>query len=159
VIVRNCEITNVGGTDPEYAIDVEPNKEETTDHVTIEEVVAKDCKGGIEVYGRAEGARVGTVIVRNCDIEGRKKEPIAASKCDTLIVDNSNIVMRNGWACVFCNEVGHLALTGNTIWYANGLFHHLKDWARPLFGKNKVKTMDIGLCGTKKMENNKYREL
>ena len=159
VTVRNCIITNVAGTDPEYAIDVEPNKGETTEHVTIEDVTVKDCKGGIKVYGRAIDARVGTVTVKNCQIDAEKKEPIAAAQCDTLIVENSNITQRNGWGCVICKDVGYANIIDNTLWYDKGVFYQLKDWVRPMFDKKRIKFMDIENCGTVTIVRNKERNL
>jgi len=81
VTIKNCSITNVGGTAPEYAIDVEPNKGETVDNVTIEEVKVKDCRGGFLVYGKAPNAHVGKVVINNCCIEGARKIPISIIKC------------------------------------------------------------------------------
>lgn len=81
VTIKNCTITNVGGTAPEYAIDVEPNKGETVDNVTIEEVKVKDCRGGFLVYGKAPNAHVGKVVINNCCIEGARKIPISIIKC------------------------------------------------------------------------------
>lgn len=81
VRIKNCTITNVGGTAPEYGIDVEPNKGETVDNVTIEEVKVKDCRGGFLVYGKAPNAHVGKVVINNCCIEGARKIPISIIKC------------------------------------------------------------------------------
>ena len=53
VIVRKCTICDVGGTDPEYAIDIEPNKGKTIDNILIENVTVKNCKGGFMANGSA----------------------------------------------------------------------------------------------------------
>lgn len=87
VIIKNCTITNVGGTAPEYAIDVEPNKSETVDNVVIEKVITKNCRGGFLVYGKAPLAHVGKVTMRNCRIEASRKMPISIIRCSLARVE------------------------------------------------------------------------
>lgn len=159
VIIRNCSITNVGGTNPEYAIDVEPDQNKKVGHVIIERVTVKGCKGGFMVYGYAENAKVGTVAIRNCRIDAEKKETIAASKCDTLLVENCDIVQHNGWGCVYSRYVDCFILKDNTLWYDKGLFYQLKDKLRPTFGKKRIKCMDIDSCRTTTIVQNKERKL
>ena len=47
VVIRNCKISNVSGTKPEYAIDLEPNANDTVNHITIENVETVACEGGL----------------------------------------------------------------------------------------------------------------
>ena len=159
VALRNCTITNVGGTDPEYAIDVEPNSGDVVDHVTIENVTVRDCKGGFVVFGQANDARVGKVIISNCDVSADKKITIGADRCDTLILEDCNITQHNTWGCVSCEEVGYVVIKDNTLYYDKGIMARLKDWARPKFGKKRVKVMDVDNCGTTMVEQNQEREL
>ena len=159
VAIRNCTITNVGGTNPEYAIDVEPNSGDIIDHVTIENITVRDCKGGFVVYGRANDARVGTVTIRNCNVSADNKITVAADKCDTLIIENCNITQHNTWGCVACTEVGHVEIMNNTLYYDKGIMAILKDWARPKFGKKRVRVMEIEDCGTNFIERNKEVKL
>lgn len=148
VTIKDCTITNVAGTAPEYGIDVEPNGGDVVDHVTIENVAVRDCKGGFLVYGRAENARVGKVIIRSCDVSADKKITIGADKCDTLIVEDCDITQHNTWGCITCTKVGHVEIKNNTLHYDKGLMARLKDWMRPKFGKKRVKVMEIEDCGT-----------
>ena len=143
VTVKECKIAKIAGTAPEYAIDVEPNKGDAVDHVTIENVTVKNCKGGFLVYGRAENAHVGKVTVRNCDVSSDKKVTIAVNKCDMLIVQDCDITQHNTWGCILCKEVGHVEVRNNNLHYDKGIMARLKDWARPMFGKKKVKVVDI----------------
>ena len=88
VKIKNCIITNVGGTNPEYAIDVEPNKGEEVDNVVIEGVTVDKCRGGFLVYGKANNAKVGKITIKNSSLTNVPKMPISLQKCDTAIVDN-----------------------------------------------------------------------
>ena len=88
LVVRNCIITNVSGTAPEYGIDIEPNKNENIDHVKIEKVIIDNCEGGIQAWGRAPGASIGKVVIRKCSISGCSKMPIKIVKCSFSKVEN-----------------------------------------------------------------------
>lgn len=70
IVIRNCQISNIKGTSPEYAIDLEPNREETVGSVLIEGCTIRNCRGGITTNGRAEGSRLREVSLKNCDISG-----------------------------------------------------------------------------------------
>lgn len=86
VLIRNCLISNVEGTNPQYAIDVEPNKNETVDNVVIENVTIYNCCGGILLYGKASNAKIGKVSIRNSIINGVTKMPINLIKCESVEV-------------------------------------------------------------------------
>ena len=87
VKISNCTISNVSGTAPEYAIDIEPNRNETVDNVQIENVNVNNCKGGILAYGKAPNAKIGKVIIKNCSIVGARKMPISLVRCLTAKVE------------------------------------------------------------------------
>ena len=96
VTIKNCTITNVGGTAPEYGIDVEPNKDETVDNVSIRNVKVSDCRGGILAWGGAPNAHIGNLEIRNCTISKTSKLPISIIKCKSAKVENC-ITMGFSW--------------------------------------------------------------
>lgn len=71
VNISHCKIKNIHGTPPEFAIDIEPNKLNMVEQVSISNVQVQDCGGGITVYGDARGAIVKGVSVKNCIVAGR----------------------------------------------------------------------------------------
>ncbi len=87
VRIKDCTITNVGGTAPEYGIDVEPNADEAVDNVHIENLTIANCRGGILAWGKAPGARIGKIRIRNCVISGTSKMPISIIKCSSAKVE------------------------------------------------------------------------
>lgn len=88
IVIRNCTISDVQGTRPQFAIDVEPNKGESLDNVVIENVRAVNCYGGFKSWGGAEGAHIGKVILRNCSVRGASAEsPVKFVYGDSLIVE------------------------------------------------------------------------
>ena len=157
VTIRNCNITNVGGTAPEYAIDVEPDENKAVTHVVIENVTVTDCRGGFLVYGKAQNAKVGTVVIRDCSVEAVRIITIAANQCDTLKIENCTITQRNTWGCIVCNNVKDVTIKGNTLIYDNGIVAKLKDRIRPLVGNKRVKVMDIENCGSAIVTQNMER--
>lgn len=92
VNIQNCKITNVGGTSPEYAIDVEPNKGDSVDNILIDNVTVEKCIGGFLVYGKAPEARVGEVSIRNCTLTNVPKMPIKLQRCESAIVEKCKII-------------------------------------------------------------------
>lgn len=91
VTVDNCIITNVGGTNPQYAIDIEPNAGDTVKAVTIKNVKVFNCRGGIECYGWAERTLVDDITIKNCLIENSVKTPLAFRQCHSIKIDNNVI--------------------------------------------------------------------
>lgn len=73
VLIENCVISNVGGTAPEYAIDIEPNKNDTIESVIIRNVKSVNCEGGFLTYGGAENCSINNVELYDCYVKGSTK--------------------------------------------------------------------------------------
>lgn len=115
VTIKNCIITNVKGTDPEYAIDVEPNKGESVDNILISDVDVRGCQGGFLVYGKAPNAYVGKVLIKNCNIDRTKKTPISIIRCSSAKVEKCAIKGGNQKKSINYEEVGSVYLKNNKI--------------------------------------------
>lgn len=68
--VENVVITNVSGTNPEYAIDLEPNKGEKVKNVVIKNVIALNCKGGFLCYGDVKNTELTDIKFYRCEVLG-----------------------------------------------------------------------------------------
>lgn len=88
VLIENCVISNVGGTAPEYAIDVEPNKNDTVDSVIIRNVKSIDCKGGFLTWGGAKNCVIKNVELYDCYVEGASKPDYAFNTSYSIKVIN-----------------------------------------------------------------------
>lgn len=88
VMIRNTVITNVSGKSPQYAVDVEPNANDTIQKVVIKNVHIKDCKGGIVASSRSKNSNVGYVEVENCFVEGHVHYPYYFSTLPKVSVKN-----------------------------------------------------------------------
>ena len=88
VLVENCVISNVGGTAPEYAIDVEPNKNDIVESVIIRNVTSIDCRGGFLTWGGAENCSVNNVELYDCYVKGATKPDYAFNTSNVIKVVN-----------------------------------------------------------------------
>ena len=71
--VNNCEFNYASGADPQYGIDIEPNKNRTCSNVTISNSRFKgNAKGTIQILGQLN-AHVKGVTIENCTGD---KEPL-----------------------------------------------------------------------------------
>lgn len=95
VRIKKCRIKDVGGTPPSYAIDIEPNKNDTVSHVLIDNVYINGCSGGIMTYAGAKNSKItdvqiSDVMVCNTNIE----KPYYFRHCEELLLKRCNSDVR-----------------------------------------------------------------
>lgn len=113
VVVRNCKIMNISGTNPSFGIDVEPNQSDTVRYVKIEDVEVNNCRGGIECNGRAKDAEIGTITLMNCKISKIKWWPLRFLKAKNIEIEDcqvndhkkSEVILFNGIAKANVNGI------------------------------------------------------
>lgn len=92
IIIKKCTISNIKGTSPEYAIDIEPNKSEAVNSVIIDGCRIFNCRGGITTSGRADGSHIGSVTIKDCDISQITfHAPLQFRKTESVIIDGCGI--------------------------------------------------------------------
>lgn len=89
VVIENCIIKDVEGTQPQFAVDVEPNKGQTVKYVSLRNVKAVNCAGGFMCYDKAENSKVIKYELINCEVEGK------AEKGAYYFTDKSYVVIRD----------------------------------------------------------------
>lgn len=91
VRVHGSEFSNTAGTNPQYGIDIEPNRPSSASGIVIEDCIIKRNRGGgIQIF-----RRVTDVTIRGCTIEDNHGRGILAIAADRgLIVDN--VIRNNG---------------------------------------------------------------
>lgn len=120
VTISNCRIANISGTNPQYAIDIEPNKKCTVDNVVIRDVTVSGCEGGFRaVLGKKTygNARIGKVEILNCHVMAKSRHTIHFAGCEQAVVKDCVIETRKGEKPVLLREVGHLSQTNNKVIY------------------------------------------
>lgn len=91
VEIQNCLVTNIHGTAPQYAIDIEPNTNNSATNILIKQVVAKDCVGGFAILANAEKKRIASnVCIKDCIISGTNRTAfVVKGGCDVVITNNA----------------------------------------------------------------------
>ena len=154
VVIRNCKISNVSGTKPEYAIDLEPNANDTVNHITIENVETAACEGGVlATIGKrnVEKKNIGQVTIRNCKLSALSKYPIRMNCCERVSIENCTVNATNEKAAICSSDIFNLVVKGNTINIEKSVDFTLKNTAKKIVGKNfqqpietiRVKQQDI----------------
>ncbi|SFW17104.1 Right handed beta helix region [Prevotellaceae bacterium HUN156] len=93
VKIFKCTISDIGGTNPEYAIDVEPNDNCICDNIVIEDLNVTNCGGGVLAYGRARNAKIGLVQLEKCKILGSRKVPLRFEKCENIMLKRIKLLV------------------------------------------------------------------
>lgn len=112
VYIEDCLIKNIKGTRPEYAIDVEPNKESTVDYVLIRNVKAIDCNGGFKSWHPAKNSSIGTVEIVNCSVSGN------VEYYDYRFERTNKVIMKNNKGVkgkITLSSVNEAVLVNNSI--------------------------------------------
>lgn len=113
VHIKNCVISNVHGTSPQYGIDVEPNANCKVNNVLIEGVVVRDCFGGIKSWRNKKNANIHNVVLQQCKVIGAEAEyPIAMRRADVIEILNCSVDTKSEYSVVV-QDVEKLVAKGN----------------------------------------------
>lgn len=149
IYIHNCNITNVGGTPPEYAIDIEPNEADTVSNVRIERVKIDHCVGGVmtTICGRDARSRVENVEIRRCQISTNGVDPLSITRCDTAVVSHNKIYTSNKTA-IKLYQVGYVMLEKNTLNINTEGLLKLKNRVGSLASRDGFQSIKKIQCGT-----------
>ena len=137
VTIRNCKITNVSGKNPQYAIDIEPNANDTVDNVIIEKVEVKNCEGGILATKglKSEKTRIGNFEIRNCSLSAVNKYPIRLRRSQSALVEKCIVNGSNARAAMYLDDVQKVVIKNNIINITKEILSTVKNSAKTLAGK------------------------
>ena len=116
--IKNCRITNVSGTNPQFGIDIEPNRGDYVDNVDIINVEIENCEGGITIYGKKkdrEKNQIGRVEVRDCRINTKTKRSIKLRFCDSFLLKGCKLKSPEDVNVVYVEGVDRLTIEGNDL--------------------------------------------
>ena len=147
--IKNCLFKGIGGTSPGYAIDIEPNNNDIVGNVMIDNIKVDSCIGGISGGGRKKGARVGYISVTNSYIGNTIKYPLHFVKCDSIVVENSDINVIKNDIALDCADDECVSFIGNRI--------HFPDFVFANDNQEELLNSTIRIVNTreKKVNNNK----
>lgn len=161
VTIRNCKISDISGTFPQYAIDIEPNKGDTIDNVLIEKVIATNCEGGFRATVGKKGignAWIGRVEIRNCHVSANSRFPIHLNRCKYGIVKRCTIETINDTPALYATYVNNLYAENNTINVENRVLPALKNIAKEIIGKGKYSPIRLTKTSDRHIKDNKVVE-
>lgn len=161
VVIRNCKISNVSGTNPQYAIDLEPNANDTVDHILIENIVAENCEGGILAIGGKTGVgkkRIGNIIIKKCKLNALSRYPIRMKNSEHVSIENCTINATNEKAAIYSSDVHNLAVKDNTINVEKRVAFTLKNAAKKVVRKNVQQPIETIRVKQRDIRNNRIVE-
>lgn len=162
VTIRNCIITNVSGTNPQYAIDIEPNSKDSIDDVLIEGVVVKDCEGGFMVTRRArkkssEVPWIGKVSIRNCILNSKSKYPVKVKRCEDMMIDKCILNAPHGISAIKITNVDRAVVENNTLSVSYGQLDKIKIELSTFIGKGGEYPVDIRATRKRVVQSNRIQ--
>lgn len=160
VIIRQCLITNVSGTNPQYAIDVEPNSGDSVSNVIIENVETKGCEGGFLLVrsGALKDGKpvswIGNVTIKNCTVSAKSKYPMRLYRCEDLSVEGCKVYSTNAYPAILVCEVGNACIIGNTITQEKHIISSIKNVAKKVAGRKDVNPISMIKVEKQDVKNN-----
>lgn len=155
VTIRKCVITNVGGTNPQYGIDIEPNAKDYVDHVKIEHVTINKCKGGITTLGRKRKyIQIGSVCITDCEISSTKRIPLRVRTTKSVTVRNCKIYSPRDLNAVLADGVDNLQLEGNHITFDNSLIASAKRFLKTIKAGEEILPIKVSNCMKQRIKDN-----
>lgn len=91
VRIKNCKVKNIRGQAPEYAIDIEPNSQDTIIDVLIDNVIAEDCIGGFKSYSSSRKKNyISNVKIINSRVIRSEKIPFNLMGANNVELDGNS---------------------------------------------------------------------
>ena len=159
--ISNCSIADISGTNPQYAIDIEPNKRCVVDNVLIRNVIVTNCEGGIRATVPNKGignALVGSVDIRNCHVSAKSRYPVHLNRCAIGTVEGCTIDATNDRSSIYANYVENLKVCNNTLNVDVQLLSSIRNKAKELVGKNGYSTIRVVHGSANGVKNNIINE-
>ena len=122
ILLKNLLVSEIGGTAPGYAIDIEPNKNGFVDDIIIEKVHIDNCEGGISVWGKAPNASINKIILNKCNIKNSIKTPISVERCKRINIKKCIVPMMNN-VSILCKFVNDVTIVNNKIIAKNDIIN------------------------------------
>jgi len=159
VTIKKCLIKNVSGTNPQYAIDIEPNRRDSVDNILIENVTVLDCMGGIKATRGVpkDGAItpwLGRVTIKNCRVSCKTRFPISMRRCESAIVNNCILSWARGKTAMVFLEVGEAIAEDNMFIPKGNLYETIRQYVKESTGRDAGKLIRIDAVRKKSFKNN-----
>lgn len=159
IFIRNCTISEVGGRDPQYAIDIEPNKDDIIKNVTIDHVVVKDCIGGFLVTGeKKDGSSIKNIVIKDCQVSAKTKSPILIRCCNSATVERCIITAAQEQAAIIGYRGRNLVVRNNIIEVNKAQLTAFGNVIRNRDNSGVYTPITLNKCESKVINNNRIVE-
>ena len=161
VTIRKCKITNVGGTNPQYGIDIEPNSKDYVDNVRIENVSIYNCIGGITSKGRIKDRKrlqIGSIVITDCEISSIKRIPLRLKTTKNVTVRNCRIHSPGDLNAVLVDGIDNVRLEGNHIVFDRNLIASAKRYLKSIKAGEEIQPIKINNCIIQYINNNQINK-
>ena len=127
VLIEDVNISDIAGTKPEYAIDVEPNKKQSANNVVVRRTTATNCQGAFKATVNKD-ASVTNVVFESCKAENTGKWPVFKIKdCENVVVKDCVIEGSDSKYTIVAVHNKDIVLKGNSFRIQNRLSYTNKD--------------------------------
>lgn len=154
VTIQGCTISHIAGTAPEYAIDIEPNQNDTVRVVNIKNVTIEECVGGIKIDGNSPGAYIGKVDVKNCKVSATRRIPIWFFKCKSARAERCDITGSANIESIACEDVGTATIKHNSFNNISLMKEDKKSIVKRLLSREDKERIVTKNCGKTTMHSN-----
>ena len=115
--IKKCKIYNIKGTDPQSAIDIEPDANGRITDVCIEGVTINNCKIGILAYGGADNVVISNIRIKNVSVSSLFdcQDAFYFAYADSIYIDKCRAQNLNAVGVRIENCKGEVHLTKNTL--------------------------------------------
>lgn len=161
VSIKKCRISNVSGTNPQYAIDLEPNANDTVKNILIENVEVVDCEGGfLATIGKknVEKKNIGKVQIKNCNVSALSKYPIRMTSCETLSVEDCIISVKNEKSAIYTKNTCSVIVRNNLINVKQEILLSVKNTVKEVIGKKGFVPINVIQAEKQEIRDNKIVE-
>ena len=164
VIIKKCVITNISGTNPQYAIDIEPNRGDIVTNVLIDNVIVKDCEGGFSATrsSKIEDGRpiswIGNIVIQNCTVSTKSKYPIYMRKSRMVNIEKCVLSTKNKEIAIFVDNVSHVKILNNALKTRSNYTTSVENIIRKSIGKVEKKPITVVKALTSEVRDNRINE-
>lgn len=161
VSIKKCRISNVSGTNPQYAIDLEPNANDTVKNILIENVEVVDCEGGfLATIGKknVEKKNIGKVQIKNCNVSALSNYPIRMTSCESLSVEDCIISVKNEKSAIYTKNICSVIVRNNVINVKQEILLSVKNTVKEVIGKKGFVPINVIQAEKQEIRDNKIVE-
>lgn len=161
VTIKDCKISNVSGTNPQYAIDLEPNANDTVKNILIENVEVVDCEGGfLATIGKknVEKKKIGKVQIKNCYVSALSNYPIRMTSCESLSVEDCIISVKNEKSAIYTKNICSVIVRNNVINVKQEILLSVKNTVKEVIGKKGFVPINVIQAEKQEIRGNKIVE-